>query len=188
MYLNTRNVLGLSALTATAAFSWLWSRQGIENDSRGGSTRSAPLGYYLKDAAILGTDEEGRPLYRIWAGSAEELPDEDRLMLRDVRVEYQPQLDVPWVLRATAGEAPLNETYLDLSGDVELTADSGGRSGPTIIRTGRLRLEPEDFVVQTAEPVTIFIGNRRLDAVGMRIDLKADHMALESNVHGQFLP
>ena len=75
-----RNMLGVALLVCIALWSWLWSRQDAEEAPRGAPSRSGPLGYYLSDAEILGTDENGRPLYRILAGSAEERPDEDRLM------------------------------------------------------------------------------------------------------------
>ena len=168
--------------------SWLWSRQGGGDDDALSSADYVPLGYYLSDASILGTDDEGRTLYRIWAGSAEEMPEERRLVLRDVIVEYEPGNDVPWVLTASSGEAPIDETYLDLNGGVELTTGEQATGHPTIIRTEHLRLEPQEFLAETDEPVSVFIGERRLDAVGMKADLKADNLALESNVHGQFRP
>lgn len=188
MYLNLKNLLGITLLISIAILSWLWSRRGAEEEPRVAPARSGPLGYYLSDAQILGTDENGRPLYRIWARSAEELPDERRLMLSDVTVEYQPGNDVPWILKAARAEAPINESYLDLSGDVELASGAQEGAGLTIIRTVQLRLVPESFMAETGAPVSVFIGDRRLDAIGMRADLKADHLALESDVHGQFRP
>ena len=188
MHLNLKNVLGIAILVSLALLSWLWSGQGAQDETREIPARSGPLGYYLSEAEILGTDESGQPLYRIWAGSAEEQPGERRLVLSDVTVQYQPENDIPWVLKATRGEVPANESYLDLSGDVELATGPQEGAGPTIIRTDQLRLEPESFVAETRAPVSVYIGDRRLDAVGMRADLKADHLALESDVHGQFRP
>ena len=188
MYLNLKNVLGVTLLISIAILSWLWNRRNVDDEPRLAPTRSGPLGYYLSDAQILGTDADGRPLYRVLAGTVEELPDERLLVLRDVTVEYQPGNDVPWMLRATRGEVPINASYLDLSGDVELATSLQDGVGATIIRTEQLRLEPQIYVAETSAPVSVFIGDRRLDAVGMRADLKADHLALESNVHGQFRP
>ena len=189
MHVNLRNLLTFSVLIIAALASWLWSRDGAIDTPQSGLGRSVPLGYYLTEATILGTDEDGRALYRIRAGHAEEQPDEERLVLNDVTVDYQPGAEVPWTLKATNGEAPLNESYLDLSGEVELArGPQEGGAGPTVIRTAQLRLEPGDFVAQTEDPVSVFFGDRRLDAVGMRADLKEDNLQLESNVHGQFRP
>ena len=185
---TARDLFGFSALAAAAMLTWLWSRQGIDNETQAVPPPSAPPGYYLRGASILGTDEEGRTLYRIRAANAEELPEEKRLLLSDITVEYQPEFNVPWVLTAAAGEAFLEETYLDFSGEVELSRNRPTDSGPTAIRAVQLRLEPESFDIHTDGPVSLFIGGQRLDAVGLRANLKIEHMALESNVHGEFDP
>ena len=188
MYLNARNTLGLAALAGATVLSWYWSREQPADPETNGNLDSLPLGYYLTDATILGTDEEGRVLYRIWAGRAEERPAEERLLLSEVRVEYQPVADVPWRLTARSGEAPLDRSYLDLSEAVELAGEPRDGGARIVIRTQRLRLEPETFVATTEGPVSLFIDARRLEAVGMRADLKDDRLELESDVHGQFLP
>jgi LPS export ABC transporter protein LptC len=188
MYLNPRNILWFSCLAGAALLSWYFSREDPARDRPSGRRDTSPLGYYLTDAALLGTDEDGRVLYRVWAGRAEERPDEDRLVLSDVRVEYQPALDVPWKLRAGSGEARTSESYLDLSGSVELAREPQDGGERTVVRTRRMRLEPETFVASTAEAVSVIFGDKRLDAVGMRVDLKDDLLELESDVHGEFFP
>jgi len=188
MYLNLKNMLGATLLVSIALLSWLWNLRAVEDKPRAPASMSEPLGYYLSEAKIMGTGENGQPLYRIQADSAEEHPDEGHLVLNDVTVEYRPEHNVPWVLKATRGEIPTNESYLNLIGSVELTTSSKGGLDPTIVRTTQLRLEPLNFAASTSESISIFIGSQRLDAVGMRVDLKTDNLALESNVHGQFLP
>ena len=183
-----RELFALCALTAIAMLTWLWSRQGIDEEDPVAQVGSAAPGYYLHGASILGTDEEGRALFRVQAASAEELPAEKRLLLSDVAVRYQPGTEVPWVLTATEGQAFLEETYLDFSGEVELTRSEQPDSGPTVIRTSSLRLEPATFDVYTDGPVSLYFGERRLDAVGLNANLKAERMALESNIHGEFGP
>lgn len=184
-----RELFALGALTAIAMLTWLWSRQGIEEDEPAAQVGTAAPGYYLYGASILGTDEEGRALFRVQAASAEELPAENRLLLSDVAVRYQPETDVPWVLTATEGHAFLEETYLDFSGAVELTrTEQSDAGGPMVIRTSSLRLEPETFDVYTDGPVSLWFGDRRLDAVGLDANLKAERLALESNIHGEFGP
>ena len=183
-----RELFALGGLTAIAMLTWLWSRQGIEDEDPMGPVGAAAPGYYLHGASILGTDEEGRALFQVQAARAEELPAEKRLLLSDVAVSYQPETDVPWVLTATEGQAFLEETYLDFSGEVELTRNEQSDSGPTAIRTSSLRLEPATFDVYTDGPVILYFGTRRLDAVGLSANLKAERMALESSIHGEFGP
>ena len=117
-----RELFALAALTAIAMLTWLWSRQGIDEDAPVTVTGAGAPGYYLHGASILGTDDEG--------------PD----------------------------------------------------SGPMAIRTSSLRLEPGTFDVRTDDPVTLYFGDRRLDAVGLNANLKAGRLALESSIHGEFGP
>ena len=183
-----RELFALAALTAIAMLTWLWSRQGIDEEAPVNVTGAGAPGYYLHGASILGTDDEGRALFRVQAASAEELPRERRLLLNDVAVRYQPAAQVPWVLTASEGHAFLEESYLDFSGGVELTRSGQPDSGPMAIRTSSLRLEPGTFDVHTDDPVTLYFGDRRLDAVGLSANLKAGRLALESSIHGEFGP
>lgn len=183
-----RELFALGALTAIAMLTWLWSRQGIDEEDPVAPEGAAAPGYYLHGASILGTDEQGRALFQVQAASAEELPAENRLLLSDVAVRYQPEAQVPWVLTATEGQALLEESYLDFSGEVELTRSEEPDSAPMMIRTSSLRLEPETFDVRTDAPVSLWFGGRRLDAVGLNANLKAERLALESSIHGEFGP
>lgn len=186
--LQRRELFALGALAMLAIATWLWSRQGAEDQAPIAQSRAPAPGFYLRGAAILGTDEAGRALYRIQAASAEELPEENRLLLSDVAVAYQPEVDVPWVLTAARGEAFLDETYLDFTGEVELARSRQADSGPIVIRAAWLRLEPESFDVHTDGPVSLFFDDQRLDAIGMNANLKDERLALESGVHGEFRP
>ena len=168
--------------------SWYWSRAGTTETQPREVRESLPLGYYLIDAEILGTDEEGRLLYKIWAGRAEERPDEERLSLSDVRIEYRPVENVPWLLTADSGEAPTDQSYIDLSGAVELANAPPDQEERILIKTEKLRFEPEIFVASTEEAVSLFFGAKRLDAVGIKVYLRDDRLELKSSVHGEFDP
>ena len=183
-----RELFALGALTAIAMSTWLWSRQGMDGEDPVTVVGTAAPGYYLRGASILGTDEAGRALFRVQAASAEEVPAQRRLLLRGVAVRYQPESQVPWVLTATEGQAFLDQTHLDFTGEVELTRSGRTDSGPMAIHAGSLRLEPATFDVRADGPVSLYFGDRRLDAVGLSANLKAERMALESNVHGDFDP
>ena len=185
---NFRNLFITAFLTAAAGLSWYWSRAGTAESQPGAAREALPLGYYLIDAEILGSDETGRLLYEIWAGRAEERPDEERLLLSDVRIEYRPVENVPWLLTADSGEAPTDQSYIDLSGAVELANAPSDQGERTLIKTQKLRFEPEAFVASTESAVSLFLGAGRLDAVGIKVYLRDDRLELESTVHGEFNP
>lgn len=185
---NFRNLFVTALLTAAAGLSWYWSRTGTTEVQPGEARESLPLGYYLLDAEIFGTDEDGRLLYKIWAGRAEERPDEERLLLSDVRIEYRPAENVPWLLTADSGEAPMDQSYIDLSGTVELANTPSDPGERTLIKTQALRFEPETFVASSEDTVSLFLGTGRLEAVGIKVYLRDDRLELESSVHGEFDP
>ena len=188
MYLNTKNLVVILFLSAAASASWYWSRAGTAINSPREFRDNSRLGYYLSNAEIVSTNEDGHPLYKIWANRAEERPNENRLFLSDVRVEYRPIEDVPWFLSAEFGEVPTDESYIDLRGAVELVNEPRGQGKRTLIQTQALRFVPENFVASSENSVSLFVGDGRLDAVGIRVYLRDDRLELESSVHGQFDP
>jgi lipopolysaccharide export system protein LptC len=187
MRISLRNTIAGLLLSAAAAASWYWSRPVAVVDQTE-QTSSVPQGYYLAGAVLLGTDETGKVIYEVAATRAEERPDQSELLLSSVRVQYRPATEVHWLLTASNGEAPTDGSYLILQGEVELASSPTDGSESTIIRTSRLLLEPQMYAAISEEPVSVFFGGERLDAVGMKAYLKDDRLELESNIHGQFLP
>lgn len=163
-------------------------RMDVEDNFLNERGRDLSLGYYINDAELLGLDEEGQALYQITAKRLETRGEAGSLLLEDVRVEYRPRVDIAWLLTAARGEAPRNETYLDLQGRVELVRQPENEENGTIIQTERLRLQPEDFIATTNETVRIHLGQNQINATGIRAYLKDNRLELESNVHGQFSP
>ena len=186
MYLNYRNLLGFALLGAAALASWYWSRDTILLDVGGDDGPAAPLGYYLRDAAIKVMDDDGSVLYEISARAIEERPDENQTILDGVFVRYSPATDVPWEVSAESGVIPDDERFIELSGEVELSSIPDDRNERTIIRAPRLRFAPDDFLATTDTTVSLVLGEEQLDAIGMSANLQDDQLELESSVHGQF--
>lgn len=186
MYLNYHNVLGFSLLGAAAIASWFISRDASVPSLSAADGPAAPLGYYLRDAAIKVMDVDGRVLYEISANNIEERPDQNETILSGVFVRYSPATDVPWEVSAEYGVIPSDERFIELSGAVELSSIPDDRGERTIIRAPRLRFAPDDFLATTDTTVSLVLGKERLDAVGMSANLQDDRLVLESNVHGQF--
>jgi lipopolysaccharide export system protein LptC len=176
-------------LAAVALAMLYFARQTPTTPSRLAEGNAYPLGYYMRDAVLLGTDDEGRVTYRLHAGLAEERPEEAKLVLENVRFEYQPAENTPWSVVAARGEAPTSgEEYLDLEGDVQLTRNEGAPGEPARVQTNRLRLEPKSYLASAAGAVHIAVAGQTLDAVGLKAFLKDDRLELESQVHGRVAP
>lgn len=183
-----RNTWVLVLLAVLAAATWLAGRMPAPAAPPVESRSDQPLGYYLRDARLQGTDEQGRIAYRIRAERLDELPDRELLELTNVAVEYQPADETPWRISAASATAPKDGSQLDLRGSVELASApvDGGR--PVRIATEELRFFPDSSSVESDEAVSIRVGDWQLAAKGLRTHLKGDTLELESEVHGRFAP
>ena len=184
-----RNTVVTLLLALVAAATWFatWQRQSqapaIER-----SVDTRPLGFYVRGARMTGTDDAGRVTYRVLAERLDERPDEERLELAGVNVEYRPPDDVAWSISAASGSTPKDGSRLDLAGTVEVRSVPTDGSEPRIISTESLRFWPDTSKVETDAPVRFRLGDWHIDAVGLRADLKGDTLKLESQVNGTFAP
>jgi LPS export ABC transporter protein LptC len=181
-----RNTLIFCILAAVAAASWFLSRPPAEVSVVSEVEQDTPLGYYLRDAVLIGTDTNGKISYRIYADEVEQHDANDDLVLRKVRVEYDSSEHVPWRLTADEGTVELHGEYLDLAGSVRLSNESEEGVVPTVVKTQQLRLDPASFVASSEEAVAFVRGKARISAVGLRADLKDGRLDLQSQGYGQF--
>jgi LPS export ABC transporter protein LptC len=186
--MSIRNALGFMLLVCAAAATWYLSLPPAVAPADREADDTGPLGYYLKGARLLGTNDDGDITYVVIAERAEELPEEAQLELRNVLVEYRPEHEIPWLVSATSARAPKAGSYLDLMGDVQLRSLPADGSEPTVISTDSLRFAPNEYTAQAGGAVALQVGGQRLEAVGLWAHLKDDSVKLESNVHGQFVP
>jgi LPS export ABC transporter protein LptC len=56
------------------------------------------------------------------------------------------------------------------------------------LATEKLLVDTHENIISTAEPVTIVSPGRQLKSTGLVATLKENHLVLESNVHGTFIP
>jgi LPS export ABC transporter protein LptC len=183
-----RNTVVTLLLALVAAALWLatWQPQSVAPAvERSGDAQ--PLGFYVRGARMTGTDEEGRVTYRVLAERLDELPDEQRLQLTGVNVEYQPADETAWSISAARGSSPRDGSLLDLVGNVQMRSVPADGSKPRTISTESLRFWPDTSKVETEAPVSFRVGDWQVDGVGLRADLKEDTLELESS-HGIFAP
>lgn len=181
-----RNLLIFIVLASIAGASWFWSRPAEQAPARLANEPSEPLGFYLRDAVLLGTDAEGRISYRIYADRVEQVDADDELALDEVRVEYDGSEQVPWHLSAKQGTAGLGGDYLELFGGVRLANEPTEGVVPTVVETPRLQLDPASFVASSDESVVFRRGSATITAIGLKADLKEGQLDLESQGHGRF--
>jgi LPS export ABC transporter protein LptC len=183
-----RNTVVMLVLAILAAATWIatWPREDTSPPvDRSGETE--PLGYYARGARVTGTDEQGRPTYRIFADRLDELPGEDGLELTGVNVDYQPADATPWTLTAATAKYARDGSRLDLKGDVEARSAPADGSRAMRFATERLLFSPDTSRAESDGAVQIRVGDWQLAGIGLRADLKERTLALESVEHGTLL-
>jgi LPS export ABC transporter protein LptC len=77
---------------------------------------------------------------------------------------------------------------VQLSGNVEVTGTAPGSGEPLTLSTRTMRINTPTEFIETKDPVTMSWSGHEIKAVGMKADLKAGKLRLESDVHGEFSP
>jgi LPS export ABC transporter protein LptC len=173
-----------AVLMAVALGLLVW--RGRETAEPAGAAAGATVdpGYIATNAEIIQTGADGRPLYRLEARRVEQSRAGAEIQVTEPRLSYQEGSGPQWTLRADTGILPPDAGRADLAGSVYAVATRPDEL-PLEIRTDRLSVDMDRQLVTTAEPVSIAWGRDHVTAVGMRADLKADTLRLESRVHGE---
>ena len=185
--MSARGVVLFAILIAAAVGSWYVARVRGEPENVARDVDPVHRGFYLKSARILGTGPDGSLLYELRAQHAEEQLD-GSIEFTDVRLDYSPETDVPWTVKADSATILPVQQRVQLRGHVRATSSEGIAEGDTEIRTQYLELDPQRYVAETDERVQIRIGARSLTATGMLASLNDNRLELKSNVSGKFVP
>ena len=148
-------------------------------------------GYYLKDAVILRTREDGSPGIELVARHIEQkLTRGERgeaIEMESVRVNYFGTTDWQWELTAQTGEVPPNSRVVHLEGNVELRSLASD-APDTFLRTEELAIDTEKSVAYTTRtPVQVRFGPHSMVVKNLRADLNREKLRLET-VNGKFDP
>ena len=182
-----RNLLLIVLLSAAAVASWLWSRPTLVEQPRR-TPGDSELGYYLRGARMLGTDENGRAVYRILADRLDERPNEDRMLLDRVQIEYHRPGELSWVITAGSGNATRDHSELELKDGVEIRSPPTDGTAPVHVTTAALKFLPPTSSAESDQRVVIDVGRWHLEGTGLRSFLKDNRVELKSDVHGKFAP
>ncbi len=152
-------------------------------------TQAEQPGYFLQDAVITQTQQDGSVSLRLIANRIEQQRSDDSISLDTVRVNYfqvssDRSTQREWLLTARQGFVPANFRVVQLSGDVVLRpADAQ----PTaFLSTDALAIDTQTNVAyNTASPVHVRFGTNSMVVKNFRADLNNEKIRLES-VHGRF--
>jgi LPS export ABC transporter protein LptC len=143
-------------------------------------------GYYLQDAIITQTQQDGSVGLRVIANRIEQQHLEDNITLDTVRVDYFQSPEHEWLLTARRGTVPANFRVVQLFGDVELRpADA---QPAAFLRADAMALDTQTNVAYSlSSPVRLRFGGHAMVVKNFRADLNSEKIRLES-VNGRFDP
>ena len=125
--------------------------------------------------------------YRVFADRLDELPDDQRLQLTGVKVDYRPADETAWCDIRCHRELRERRVAARSRGRRRGAQRADGRLGALDVRSEALQFSPDTSKAESRTPSKIRIGDWRFDAGGLRMDLKGETLELES-VHGTLLP
>jgi len=196
--------LGFVAAIVLVAGAYYVGRAGRGGEDADAYAVTAPdPGYAARDAEIIETGYDGRERYRLKAATIRQQLDASVIELEHLQMDYHPgsQAAVPgdtpvsaaaaketWHLTSDHGRVRANGDDVQLSGNVVVSGTAPGGGDPLTLSTSTMRINTPTEFIETKDPVTMRWSGHEIKAVGMKADLKAGKLSLESDVHGEFSP
>ena len=193
--------LGYVVVIAIIAGAYYIGRTGRGDNAADAAAVSLPdPGYAARDAVVVETGFDGRERYRLNAVNIHQQIDSDVIDLEGLDMDYHPGAqervageaaspgtsDEKWHLKSDRGQVRANGDDVQLDGNVLVTGQAPGSGDPITLSTETMRINTPTEFIETDAPVRLRWSGHQLDAVGMRADLKAGTLRLESKVHGAF--
>ena len=91
-------------------------------------------------------------------------------------------------MKSDHGQVRANGDDVQLTGNVTILGPAPGSGLPLSLKTESLRINTPTEYIETDAPVQLRWSGHELTAVGLKADLKAGLLRLESKVHGEFGP
>jgi lipopolysaccharide export system protein LptC len=185
----TYRLLGILAFVALIVGAFVLS--GGQRDSATQVTVEDSMpdpGYSARKAHMVQTAADGHPLYTLDAAQVQQQPGQETVTLQQVQFAFRDDSGNEWTARAHQGELSQDSGIVKLSGAVHVNGTLPGADEPADLTTEHLAFDTHAQVLTTADPVTLVMSGRKLDATGMRADLKEGRVQLESAIHGTYLP
>ena len=162
--------------------------------SSGGTTAPTTVeephdpGYAARDAKIVQTGPDGKPLYTVDADVIRQQPNDNTVELETARLGFYDANGSLWTARGEHGQVGQNTGVVELSGDVHVNGIPQGSLQPAEIATDRLAFDTNTKIASTRDPVTLTWSGQEIKGKGMRAALNDGRVQLESAVHGMAVP
>jgi len=183
---DRQRIASIGALLAIALISTVLLMSVRDKPEEIAAPAEIAIGYFLENATVSGTGEDGRVLYRISAESVIQSPADGSINLDRVQVNYDPAAEVPWNLRADTGRMRAGGKIMELSGNVVAASRDAGNPVATI-STDHLEFDPGTDTATTDSAVVIDYAGSVIHAKGLRALLRQDRLELLADVRGRYI-
>ena len=181
----TARILLLAGVLALVAALVQWRVVGREPPRQ--EADAARPGYYLTGVDLEEFGADGKVRIGLQSISANEDPASGVVRLSDVAVDYHAPTGRLWHLTSNEASVPPGGRVVEFEGDVRLAGQPGAAAQSALLYTSRLALDTVGETAETRSSVELAFGTHRMRALGMRADLKAGTLHLESDVNGRFI-
>jgi lipopolysaccharide export system protein LptC len=168
-----------------------WIQELATPDAKPPVTEARAPDSVLEDYRITLHAEDGQPRYHLAGPRLSHFPDDDSNLLDQPRLTvYASAHDPAWTVDAESGLLAAGADELLLNGPVTLERLPGPDRPPMRIDTSDLRIEPDNDLAETTQPVRITGEDYVVDAVGARARLydQGSLVELHSQVRGRHDP
>ena len=161
---------------------------GPQRESSPRSTAGPPHdpGYAARQAHLIQTGVDGKPVYVLDAAQIQQQPDRGTVELQQVQLGFRDATGNRWTARADRGELTQESGVVQLAGNVRVNGLVPDTGQPAEIASEHLAFDTRAQIVSTHDRVTLLMSGRQLHAQGLVANLKERHLQLESDVHGSF--
>jgi LPS export ABC transporter protein LptC len=181
----TARILLLAGILALVAALVQW--RVVDREPPKEEADAARPGYYLTGVDLEEFGADGKIRIGLQSISANEDPASGIVRLSDVAVDYHTPTGRLWHLTSNEASVPPGGRVVEFEGDVRLNGQPGAAAQSALLYTSRLALDTVGETADTRSSVELAFGTHRMRALGMRADLKAGTLHLESDVNGRFV-
>lgn len=172
---------GMTALVLLSAISFWLSRSQNEEGPEPVAGLDPELDYVLRDFELQFFDELGQPTINMRAPI---LRNDPKLQMGTVEnpVVRLNQADAVWDLEADLATVTADKEHVQLLGQVQIFRNEPATGNWVELKTREVKIEVTPQTATTNQPVSMFDGYNRVDAIGLDLDMKTKIYSLKQQV------
>jgi LPS export ABC transporter protein LptC len=176
---------GMIALVLLSALSFWISRSQDTQGPEPVAGLDPELDYVLRDFELQFFDEAGKPAVNM---RAPVLRNDPKLQLGTIEhpVVRLNQVDAVWDLTADTATVTADKEHVQLIGQVAVRRNEPSSGDWVEINTRDVQIQVTPQTASTDQPVHIFDGYNRVDAIGLELDMKTKTYILKQQVRASY--